>query len=140
MLLSKNDPSYLLISRHYDGKFARRSGVPYMQHIDEGLIVLDVMGASLDAQRAYCLHPYVQSDEDLNRHIQTVLDYDLPWVYALEYRSVANEYLSHRMIGNISQIRLSPLYVVNQMLIADKVQNRKDFELYHKDTHPRSSI
>ena len=25
------------------------------------------------------------------------------------------------------------------MLIADKIQNRKDFELYHKETHPRSA-
>lgn len=24
------------------------------------------------------------------------------------------------------------------MLIADKVQNYKDFEIYHKSTHPRS--
>jgi hypothetical protein len=24
------------------------------------------------------------------------------------------------------------------MLIADKVQNRKDFERYHRDTHPRA--
>lgn len=24
------------------------------------------------------------------------------------------------------------------MLVADKVQNRKDFEIYHKGTHPRS--
>jgi hypothetical protein len=24
------------------------------------------------------------------------------------------------------------------MLIADKIQNRKDFELYHKDIHERS--
>jgi hypothetical protein len=27
---------------------------------------------------------------------------------------------------------------VREMLIADKIQNRKDFELYHKDTHPRA--
>ena len=24
------------------------------------------------------------------------------------------------------------------MLIADKIQNKKDFELYHKGSHPRS--
>ena len=27
---------------------------------------------------------------------------------------------------------------VNTMLIADKIQNRKDFELYHEKTHERS--
>ncbi len=57
----------------------------------------------------------------------------------MEYRSVANEYLSHRTIAHVDEIRLSPLPEVNQMLIADKVQNCKDFELYHKATHPRSA-
>ncbi len=33
---------------------------------------------------------------------------------------------------------ISPLPEVNQMLIADKIQNRKDFELYHQKTHPRN--
>lgn len=51
---------------------------------------------------------------------------------------MANEYLSTRSITNIDEIRLSPLKVVNDMLIADKIQNRKDFELYHEGKHPRS--
>lgn len=33
----------------------------------------------------------------------------------------------------------SPFAVVNSALVADKIQNRKDFELYHKKTHPNSS-
>jgi ABC-type amino acid transport substrate-binding protein len=56
---------------------------------------------------------------------------------AMEYRSVANAYLSHREIDNIEEIKLSPLVEVQHMLIADKVQNRKDFELYNSD-HPQA--
>jgi hypothetical protein len=33
---------------------------------------------------------------------------------------------------------LSPLEEVNKMLVADKIQNRKDFEIYHKENHPRA--
>ena len=59
-------------------------------------------------------------------------------IAVMEYRSVANEYLSQREIKSIDEIRLSPLKDVNDMLIADKVQNYKDFEIYHKSTHARS--
>jgi hypothetical protein len=57
---------------------------------------------------------------------------------AMEYRWVANSYLSQRMIQSIDEIQLSPLIEVQQMLIADKIQNRKDFDRYHRDTHPRA--
>ena len=56
----------------------------------------------------------------------------------MEYRNIANAHLSHRKIFYLDEIKLSPLKIVNDMLIADKIQNRKDFEIYHKNRHKRS--
>lgn len=50
----------------------------------------------------------------------------------MEYRYTANNYLSFKPADD--PIHLSPIAEVNQMLIADKIQNRKDFEIYHKGT------
>jgi len=95
-----------------------------MNHIDEGLIVLDAIGAEEIAKRAYCLHPLLQDDENLKAVF-----------LAMEYRIVANSCLSHH-VGVAP--RASTIDAVNQMLIADKVQNRKDFEQHHKGVHPES--
>lgn len=57
---------------------------------------------------------------------------------AMEYRNIANAYLSHRKIKNISEISLSPIADVNHMLIGDKIQNYKDFLIYHHGTHDRT--
>ncbi len=50
----------------------------------------------------------------------------------VEYRSTANNHLSVKPADE--SIRLSPIAEVNHMLVADKIQNRKDFEIYHKGT------
>lgn len=129
---------YQKISAYYGNKVARRSKVFLMNHIDEGIAILRKIKASEEAIRAFCLHPMVQSDEDLK------LNYPLDPIdsnivlLAMEYRSVANEYLSFRKVKNLKEIRLSPLKDVNDMLIADKIQNYKDFLIYHKNKHARS--
>jgi hypothetical protein len=132
--------AYQLISTFYGDKKAQRSQVPLINHIQEGLFILKDIQADLKAQEAYCLHPIFQADQALSQNYQADFTQISPTVLILvmEYRSIANQYLSQRQIQAIADIKLSPLTEVNQMLIADKVQNRKDFELYHLHTHPRS--
>jgi hypothetical protein len=133
---------YQKISEFYRGNVTSRSGIEFMNHIDEGLYILERLGASDIAKKAYCLHPIFQSDSSLEQNFNlkfiSPLRNPLVIVAAIEYRSVANEYLSTKKIENIEEIRLSPLKDVNDMLIADKIQNRKDFELYHLGKHERS--
>ncbi|GAB4340250.1 MAG: hypothetical protein OHK0038_19710 [Flammeovirgaceae bacterium] len=132
--------SYRLIRDYYGKKVAQRSQVPLIQHIHEGLVVLEEIGADLPTQEAYCLHPIFQADEALyENYLKSYKGIDnLVIILALEYRNIANQYLSTRTIQSVEEIKLSPLKEVNQMLVADKVQNRKDFEIYHLQSHPRS--
>ncbi len=132
---------YQIISDFYGNKKANRSQIHLMNHIDEGLYILDKINASDIAKRAYCLHPILQSDESLLENYDLLKDIDTKVLIAtMEYRSIANKYLSKRKIDSINEIELSVLKDVNDMLIADKIQNKKDFELYHKGIHDRSDI
>lgn len=137
---------YRLIEEVYGDQKSKRSKVYLMNHIDEGLTILNQIGASIEAKKAYCLHPIFQDDETFKAIDSNKLKLIDPKVIinAVEYRSIANDYLSNRIVDSIDDIKLSPLKDVNDMLIADKVQNYKDFEVYHKDTiyesrHPRSA-
>lgn len=139
---------YRAISDFYRGKYAKRSKVPYINHIDEGLLILDryvrmtdLKVDGLDAMCGFCLHPIFQSDEDVITAADFCSWYNLNNLHillAMEYRHVANNYLSKRKIKSVDEIQLSPILDVNLMLIADKAQNKKDFDIYHKDTHPRT--
>lgn len=132
--------AYQLIASFYGTDKTKRSQVPFIHHIHEGLVVLQELQTSLPTQEAYCLHPIFQSDETLMQYYQSDLSKisNETLILVMEYRSIANQYLSQRIIKDISEIKLSPLKEVNQMLIADKVQNYKDFVLYHQANHPRS--
>lgn len=135
----KDTIEYKLISAHYGDRTAKRSGVKLMNHIDEGLIILDAISATDLAKRAFCLHPLLQSDEDLKQnyiYVSNVCSASVVML-AMEYRNIANAYLSDKITTD-QPLKLSPLFEVNDMLVADKVQNMKDFMKYHHGTHPRS--
>lgn len=128
------------IIKFYGTRRAKRSQVPLINHIVEGVGILRHINASTDAIAAFCIHPLLQGDEEFAQNFST-LNHLSGTVIALavEYRSIANAYLSHRTIYAIDEIKLSPVKDVNDMLTADKVQNYKDFLLYHHGTHPRSN-
>lgn len=129
--------AYKLISDYYGNQTAKRSGVLLMNHIDEGIEILKTIGADQITIDAYCLHPILQSDEAFN------LNYEMDFVgiatssliLAVEYRRVANSYLSKDTIDKFVGFTN---YRIKQMLYADKVQNEKDFALYHEGKHERS--
>ncbi len=126
------------IRAHYGERTARRSGVRLIAHIDEGLTILERWGASAPTGRAWCLHPLVQSDADLleTMRLDRLAGCDPAAVaLAMAYRETANAHLS--TADPTTPIALSPLAEVNAMLVADKVQNRKDFERHHAGSHPR---
>lgn len=149
-------PEYRAIQAFYDNRTAKRSGVRLMNHIDEGLAILDHLEAPDDAKAAFCLHPLFQADPELmtvgqnymtSRHAGVDA---MPVMLTMEYRQWANAFLSEKVtFGKNSQgyyrfivsgrANTGPIPEVKQMLIADKVQNYKDFELHHKDTHARSA-
>lgn len=131
-----------IIQAYYGTQVAQRSQAPLIQHIREGLLIMEQEQASDWAKRAYCLHPIFQSDEALQSSYSNIAYSKIDsrvMLLVMEYRNIANQYLSRRQVANIDEIRLSPLEEVNQMLVADKIQNCKDFEQYHKGTHPRSA-
>lgn len=138
---------YAMIREYYSDHRAARSNIPLMNHINEGLHILESLGAGEVAKRAFCLHPLVQGDaaiqENLDRILQSKQISIAALVMAMEYRRAANAYLckpetdswdieeAKRNIGLL-------LPEIKHMLIADKVQNRKDFMAAHYGTHARS--
>lgn len=139
---------YQLILNHYKSFTAVRSGIKLMNHIDEGIKILQDHGADDFVIEAFCIHPLLQLDtqlvglfSNLNDNLLLTLNPKV-LILTMEYRKVANAYLCKPETDDwtIDKIRFScPLVLddVRLMLIADKVQNYKDFLTYHSSTHLR---
>lgn len=138
---------YKLIKQVYGDDVAKRSQVPLINHIDEGLKILSQIGANLVVEQAYCLHPLVQNNTDLASAVmkQTLKGCDsTAIILAMEYRAVANSYLCRVDTDNFTDadcIRIvdNTLLEIKLMLVADKTQNYKDFLAHHKNSHVRSA-
>lgn len=122
---------YAAVESFYGDQHAKRSGLPLMNHIDEGIFLLRNMQASDLVLAAFCLHPLIQADADLSSNLKSGLLSNLPvapLVLAMEYRQWANKHLS--MHPPNTTLTWGPLGEVKMMLIADKIQNWKDFYIY----------
>jgi hypothetical protein len=131
---------YNTIKQFYGNAVAERSRVPLINHINESLMILDSCGADSVAKKAFCLHPIIQNKEK-GVTVKSTTDF----IYLCqEYSEKANSYLCkpetdyittvedvHKVVKGMSEQCLL-------MLLADKLQNHKDFVIYHKKTHARS--
>lgn len=139
---------YQLVEKFYGHARTERSRVPLINHIREGVWLMNHLGAEIAAIEAFCIHPLLQADNDLPRHLPSLLKalnnpsgpgFCSPGVlaYAMEYRNIANAGLLTGFLQR-GYVQTSPLPQVNDMLVADKVQNYKDFIQFHKATHAKS--
>lgn len=147
----KHSQEWLAIVEHYGNRKAERSQVPLIKHIEEGIHIIDRLPFSISnkelAAKAFCLHPIYQNEGDLYVYgcLMSVQFDSRAVLFAMEYRWRANNWLSDKVSTKEGVIRLEglpdygSLPHVKAMLIADKVQNYKDFLRHHKDTHPRSA-
>lgn len=127
-----------LITKFYGDDRAERTGVPYINHIHEGISILEDLGASEEVQDAYALHPIFQMLDNPEVHplLQGLGDYleSYSVFLAREYKKTANAYLCKPHYRSPDdKITLSEYPDVNLMLIADKIQNRKDFETHYEN-------
>lgn len=152
----KYTPEYKAIKAFYSDRCAERSGVPLIRHIDEGLDILEMFGATRDAMRSWCIHPLLQHNDALwDISENDILFSFSPRVVllAMEYRARANDWLSEKVqkvgatnrYGKLTSAlsldglpSFGVLLEVRDMLVADKIQNYKDFLEYHYGTHNRS--
>lgn len=147
-ILMRNATEYKLIAREYGAQRAARSGVLLIDHINQGLDIMDLFGASVSAKQAFCLHPLVQKFTDLEANLSKICREELlnprSLILAIEYRNRANAYLCTLVNDAYSVLALKEMVgdllpEVRWMLIADKIQNNKDFMLHHYGVHERSA-
>lgn len=124
---------YRQISQFYGTRTTLRTKIPWINHINEGVVLIHQLEGSIHEAKAFCLHPLFQADETYHAALSEACRiYNLntnPEVLfsVLGYREAANRWLRNAVTPtNLPQKH--PLESVNIMLMADKIQNRKDFE------------
>lgn len=154
--MTQDIKGYELIKKHYANRKAKRTQIPLIAHITDGLELIDTekhiegrTDTSLDVLKdAWCLHPLVQDTEELESNIRFLLreykDKPEPLELALEYRELANSYLCREETDNYTDDSLKRLlqfysWDVKFLLLVDKVQNQSDFLKFHLGKHSRSS-
>lgn len=142
----QNSAEYQAIQSIYgDQKTLQGNGVPFMNHINEGLHILHRIKASDNAQRAYCLHPIMQvnglADEFLSSSYLKEVD-PRALVTAGMFANTVNafplgQFISGNLVGNVEEAAgLIKRNDVMDMILAEMVQNYKDFLNHEGQTDP----
>lgn len=150
----KDSKEYFYISKVYGDNRAKRSGLPLMNHIDEGLDILNILDSSDEAKRAFCIHPIFQFENLIsyrNDYLGMITDEDfIIGDLARKYSILANRFLCKPETDNWYKTQIVRQLIaanggshiipdnISNMLLADKTQNYKDFMLYHYGSHKRS--
>ena len=142
MTLWHKTAEYKLITDHYRGEYAERSGRHKMEHIKEGCRLLVGWNRPEVEHRAFCLHPLVETEGFSYERKQS-------YMLAAEMMDKAGKYLCQPDTDDITHLgsRFTLSHHLGPMtescawvLLADKVQNRSDFMKYHAFTHARSDM
>lgn len=126
------------IEDHYRDRRAERSNVLYMDHIEQGVSILHAIDATEDSMNAFRIHPILQVPTSLKVFDVSGMDPRVV-LLAMEYRNKANAYVCRKRTDGLSMDEMPVMILpeVTEMLVADKIQNYKDFLLYHQ-SHPRA--
>ena len=132
--LGETSKEVVAIKSFYKDKVAKRTGLPYVRHITMGLALLKTLTNDRDVWRAWVVHPIFQMDDYLSEALKKGKLKDIVTnfrtaVLAMEYRSVANNYLT-KDIWLEKQPKLSSIPEVNLLLVVDKIQNWYDASRY----------
>lgn len=133
-----------VIKKYYGTQTAKRSGVPLINHIIEGLDILDAIEAPIEAKQAFCIYPLTQNNiprSEWPEGGEEIEGYVIG--YANGYAKYANSYLcrpdtDHYTLLDLIEKFWGMPYMYCYMLYADKMQSAKDFQIYHRGTHSRS--
>ena len=122
-------PEYDLAKTILSSRKTHRTGISHFVHVEEGLIILNNLTDDADTKGAFCLHPLIQKTSDFIDNYICLKDCSpISVALAVEYRWIANQGTRYYLETNPgAKIILSEFLEINHMLIADKIQNRKDF-------------
>lgn len=115
--------SYEIISSYYEGKRAKRTGLPYINHINEGCQLID--SDLVLAREAFMLHPIFQDGNQNNVDLSGINKGVIK--LAEKYAKLANSYLPKDYESPAPKVNNE---VLREMLLADKIQNYKDYKRY----------
>lgn len=106
-----------IISKYYEGKVAKRTGIPYINHIYEGCRLIE----DEEDRLAFMIHPIFQDGKEGEVDLSTVKKSIQK--LAKEYADIANSYLPKDYLNEPP----TEFGAVRYLLVADKMQNYKDF-------------